>query len=123
MAQEFAKVFYNSRKWIKARNSYIEERVMVDGGMCEECHNKLGYIVHHKILLTPENINNPEISLNHDYFEYVCKACHDLFEGHGSNGNRVRALCVFDKNGQPISLREIDRREKLVVPPKNEGGK
>lgn len=107
MAKEFAKAFYNSKAWSQCRDSYIADRVATDGGMCEECHINLGYIVHHKVTLTESNIHDPDIALNHKYFEYVCKDCHDKFEGHGV-GKKIRPLFDFDSNGQPISLREID---------------
>lgn len=110
MAQEWAIRFYKSRRWIKCRNTYISKRILIDGGMCEECHDRLGYIVHHKIVLNQDNINNVEISLNHDHLEYVCKQCHDEFEGHGV-GKKVKPLFVFDSKGQPISLREIDKNK------------
>ena len=77
MAQEFAKAFYRSKKWQKCRNAYIAKRINVDGGLCEECHDSIGYIVHHKIMLSETNINDPMISLNENYLEYVCKKCHD----------------------------------------------
>ncbi|MBR3762200.1 MAG: hypothetical protein IKK59_05600 [Lachnospiraceae bacterium] len=108
MAREFAEAFYKSNKWLKCRNAYKKKRIMIDGGMCEECTCRSGYIVHHKVLLTAENINDPDIALNHDNLEYVCKQCHDLFEGHGV-GNKQKPLCVFNEDGQPVSLREIDR--------------
>lgn len=110
MAKDWAKPFYNSLRWIKARDSYIAKRMMIDGGLCEECHRYPGYIVHHKIHLTEDNIHDQEISLNFNNFEYVCKECHDEFEGHGAGGHgKAKALCNFDASGQPISLREIDR--------------
>lgn len=108
MAQEWAKNFYKSIKWLRCRNAYIQHRIMIDGGLCEECHNKPGYIVHHKEILTTDNILNPEVSLNSNNLEYVCKDCHDLFEGHGIR-HTVVPLCQFDAAGQPISLRDIDR--------------
>lgn len=108
MAQEWAKAFYDSRRWKKCRNAYIQARIRIDGGMCEECHEKLGKIVHHRITLTQENISDSEVSLNHKYLEYVCKECHDNFDGHGLNKS-LPPLCIFDKDGQPISLREIDQ--------------
>ena len=48
--------------------------------MCEEC-KKRGLIVpadevHHKIKLTPENINRPEIALNWSNLVALCKDCH-----------------------------------------------
>lgn len=112
MAQKWAKSFYRSKKWLRCRDAYISYRVMVDGGLCEECRDKPGYIVHHKTALTPENISDPEVSLNSWNLEYVCKDCHDRFEGHGLNRSE-RPLCRFDADGQPISLREVD----LAFPP------
>lgn len=111
MAKKFAKKFYKSVKWEKCRKSYIAARIMENGGLCEECGINPGYIVHHKITLTADNINNPEISLNHENLEYVCKVCHDIFEGHGFNKS-LKPLCIFDSSGQPISIREVD------IPPK-----
>lgn len=109
MAQEWAKSFYRSKKWAKCRNAYIGYRTMVDGGLCEECRDKPGYIVHHKVILTQDNISDPEVALNSWNLEYVCKDCHDKFEGHGFN-RTGKLLCRFDADGQPISLREVDRR-------------
>lgn len=73
-----------------------------------ECHQEQGYIVHHKITLTEDNIHDAEIALNHRNMMYVCKACHDQYEGHGVGHGRVKPLCIFDDNGQPISLRDVD---------------
>lgn len=102
MAKDFAKPVYKSKRWLLCRGAYIDHRILVDGGLCEECHEALGYIVHHKILLTAENINDPEIVYNFDYLEYVCKQCHDQFEGHGVGGKSITALIKFDDNGDPI---------------------
>ena len=54
MAREFAKPFYNSSRWKRCRGAYIKYRKSVDGGMCETCHDRPGYIVHHKIELNPD---------------------------------------------------------------------
>lgn len=77
MAQEFAKKFYKSKAWLKCRGSYTANRITIDGGLCERCKGRIGYIVHHKIKLNKSNINNPDISLTHCNLEYVCKQCHD----------------------------------------------
>ena len=76
--------------------------------MCEECHKNLGYIVHHKTAITEANVSDPDVTLSHDNLEYVCKDCHDMFEGHGL-ADKIKPLFVFDEDGQPISLREIDK--------------
>ena len=76
--------------------------MLIDGGLCEECKQEQGYIVHHKIYLTEQNINNPLISLNPDNLKYVCKRCHDSYDGHGV-GSKLKV--VFDESGQPIARR------------------
>ncbi len=40
MAKGFAKIFYNSARWKRCRDSYIQQRRIIDGGMCEECHDR-----------------------------------------------------------------------------------
>ena len=109
MAKDFAKKFYMGKAWKKCRQSYIAERIRIDGGMCEECHKNIGYIIHHKVALTPQNIDNPDITLSSENLEYVCKDCHDRFEGHGVGRSSGGLMCCFDSSGQPISLREIDK--------------
>ena len=102
MAKEWAKAFYNSKKWKRCKESYKAERIKIDGGFCEVCHEKIGYIVHHKVTLTPENINNPDIALNHNLLSYECKDCHDEHEGHGIREKGAGLLVLFDGDGQPI---------------------
>ena len=69
--------FYKSAAWLKCRAGYIK----YCGGLCERCLSKgivaPGYIVHHKIYLTPDNVNDPSISLNYDNLEYLCHDCHN----------------------------------------------
>lgn len=69
--------FYNSTAWKHCRAAYI---VSVDG-LCERCRSKgkivAGFIVHHKKHLTPGNIENPNVTLNLNNLEYLCKKCHD----------------------------------------------
>lgn len=103
MAKEYAYKFYHSKAWKDCKRSFISERIAVDGGMCQECGKQLGYIVHHRTHITPENISNPYITLNHSNLEYVCKDCHDRFEWHGVNNKRRGLLVMFDENGQPIA--------------------
>lgn len=112
MAKDFAKRFLHSKPWLTCRTGYIEERIKIDGGMCEVCRRKLGYIVHHKITLTPENILDPEISLNWDLLSYECKDCHDQHEGHGV-GCRTSLVCDFDDDGNPIAIRPEHERYRL----------
>ena len=74
--KEFAKKFYKSKAWQKARQSYAASV----GWLCEECLRKgmvtPGEIVHHKIFLTPENIGNPAVTLAFENLELLCRDCH-----------------------------------------------
>ena len=106
MAAEWAKPFYNSKAWKTCRKSYIQKRILIDGGMCEECHEEPIYIVHHKVILTPANINDPDIALNHCLLEGNCKRCHDEQEGHFLDSlNIQKPNCKFDEYGNPVDLR------------------
>ena len=76
MAREFAREFYKSKSWQCTRAAYAASV----GWLCENClkYGKYNYgeIVHHKVELTPDNINNPLISLRWDNLILVCRDCH-----------------------------------------------
>lgn len=112
VAQAWAKAFYKSDAWQHCRRGYIAERKRVDGGLCETCQQRLGYIVHHKIILTRSNIQDPEISLNWKHLAYECKLCHDLHEGHGVK-RAVLPVCEFDLDGNPVKIRPEFERNRL----------
>jgi len=73
MARDFAKSFYESKEWRKCRAAYIKYA----NGLCERC-GEAGNVVHHKIHLTPQNINDPNITLNFDNLKLVCQDCHAI---------------------------------------------
>ena len=86
--------------WLKTRESYISSV----NGLCERCLAKdrytPGHIVHHKEWLTPSNINDPMVTLNHENLEYLCQDCHNR-EHHEQNGVTVYGL-AFDSNGNLV---------------------
>lgn len=81
--KDYARDFYFSQAWRKTRDSYIKSV----GGLCEECLKKGQYTgaveVHHKVHLTPENINDPSVTLNWDNLEALCKSCHRQIHATG----------------------------------------
>lgn len=97
MAKAWAKAFYNSDAWQACRNAYISDRILIDGGLCEICHEVPGYIVHHIKELTPDSINNPDITLNTNNLQYVCKKCHDKHHEFFCGNERGY---FFDESGQ-----------------------
>jgi 5-methylcytosine-specific restriction endonuclease McrA len=81
--------------WKKCRNNYFQSKY----GLCERCAAP-GKIVHHKKYITPDNINDPNITLNWDNLELVCQECHNK-EHHETNGVTACGL-LFDENGDLI---------------------
>lgn len=107
MAKDYAKAFYKTKAWKNCRAGYI---VSV-GGLCERClRNGLyvpGTMVHHKVHLTPQNIDDPTITLNWSNLELLCRDCHkdehldDMREGTNKHhGRKLRYR--FNEYGQVI---------------------
>lgn len=90
----WARKFYNSKAWKDCRNGYFKSKY----GLCERCAAP-GKIVHHTVYLTPENINNPMISLNWKLLELLCQDCHN--NEHHSTGATAAGL-YFDAEGNLI---------------------
>lgn len=86
--KDFARDFYASPAWRSTRLAYMKSV----GGLCERCFSKglirSGEIVHHKIHLTPENINDEDITLAWDNLELVCRDCHA--EEHSRHKRRYK---------------------------------
>ena len=86
MAKDFAKGFYSSKTWQDCRNEYAKKALH----LCENCLRKgiykPGVIVHHVEELTPLNIQRPEVTLNFDNLELLCRDCHAL--KHGAHKDR-----------------------------------
>lgn len=110
MAHEYAVSFYQSRAWKNCRKSFIANRVSIDGGICEVCKKDLGHIVHHKTYITPDNINNPETTLNFNNLAYVCHDCHN--KEHF--GTKEEEKYFFDSNGMIHELPDLT--DKLKEP-------
>lgn len=103
--KDYAAKLYKSKRWQDVRNAYAA-RV---GYLCERCLArgiyKPGEIVHHKIYISPANINKTEITLNPDNLEMLCRDCH--YEEHF--GPKLRY--TFDAYGRVIV------RESETTPP------
>lgn len=75
--KEFAKRFYKSKAWQSTRLAYLKSV----GGLCERCLKKGLYvpaeIVHHKIYIDEQTINDPSVTLSWSNLEAVCRNCHE----------------------------------------------
>lgn len=76
MARKFAEAFYKSQAWKNCREEYAKSK----GYLCEKClangQYKAGVIVHHVTELTPYNIECPEVTLNWNNLQLLCRDCH-----------------------------------------------
>lgn len=95
--RDFARTFYSSTAWKKTRAAYAKSK----GNLCERCLKKglivPGVIVHHKVYLTPDNINDPAVSLNWNNLELVCADC------HAEEHNRLQRRYTVDEHGRVTS--------------------
>lgn len=78
MAEPWAAKFYNSQSWKFLRGKLI----VAANYSCQKCGksfvlNPSRLVGHHKIPLTPENVNDVNIALNPQNVEIICKECHD----------------------------------------------
>lgn len=94
----FAEKFYLSKAWRKCRKSFYISK----NGLCERC-GKPGLIVHHKTKLTPQNINDPEITLSWSNLELLCQDCHN--KEHGLASALSEGL-AFDADGNLINTKD-----------------
>ena len=92
--RDFAKDLYCSKAWKDTRKAYAKSR----GGLCERCLSKglykPGEIVHHKIHLSPENINDPTVTLSWDNLELLCRDC------HGTEHQKIQRRYRVDEMGR-----------------------
>lgn len=85
--------------------------------LCENCLRKGIYkpadIVHHLIELTPMNINNPEITLNPNNLEALCRDCHVAVHGlEGGQWSKVNQKKREDKAARQRYAIDGDGRVK-----------
>lgn len=88
----YAEKFYKSQAWQNTRNAYAKSV----GGLCEICLSKgiykAGEIVHHKTHITPDNINDPNITLDWNNLTLVCRECHTELHDRSHKRYKVDAL-------------------------------
>ena len=110
MAKAFARKFYSSKAWQECRNEYMKRAHY----LCENCLRKGIYkpaeIVHHIIEIDPITIERPEIALNFDNLEAVCRECHNEL-----HDNRGRWSMINQKRRE-----QRDQSNRYVVGPNGE---
>ena len=64
--------FYKSTRWLKCRAAFLAGKFYI----CERC-GRPASIAHHKERITPENVSDPNVTLNFDNLEALCIDCHN----------------------------------------------
>ena len=114
MSRQFSKQFYDSAQWERVRTGVL----MRDRYMCTRC-GRPAEEVHHIKHLTPENINDPNVSLNPNNLTSLCRDCHfeehrnDRARGHTRDGREidhreVEEGFMFDENGQLVRVKKAE---------------
>lgn len=87
--------------------------ILRDNYCCRRC-GAAGSEVHHKIYLTPENINDPKVTLNPENLELLCRSCHQNEHSYDrSMGNikddktkelvkEIHSKYIFDDQGNLV---------------------
>lgn len=99
--KSWAERFYKSKQWLICRERFLASKY----NLCERCSTDenpvAATIAHHKEYLTPQNINDPSISLSWDNLEALCQDCHNK-EHHGSKEPKSEQRYTFGADGQLI---------------------
>ena len=76
MATGAQAAFYRTDAWRQCAEAYKRSV----GGLCEKCYARgkiiPGEFVHHKIHLNNQNVHDPEVTLNWENLELLCRDCH-----------------------------------------------
>lgn len=86
--------FYRSDEWAKFREYVINKRTTPEGLILDEVTGKpilkrYDIILHHKIILTEQNVNDPSITLNEDNIQIVSHKTHNQIHNRfGYEGTR-----------------------------------
>jgi 5-methylcytosine-specific restriction endonuclease McrA len=106
MAQAFSKAFYNSDLWKLRRAKILRE----DHYTCHDCDGRANE-VHHIIELTPDNINDVQITLGRKNLMSLCGDCHKKRKASRSD---IPGGFRFDEHGYvvPVTYPPGGRPEK-----------
>ena len=97
MSKDYARSFYGGRAWRTTQAAYMMSRHYV----CESCGGA-ARIVHHVKRITPQNISDPDVTLNWDNLMALCAACHSAVH---MGGAVISDGLMFDGDGDIIPLR------------------
>jgi len=116
MAQDFARWLYVSKAWRELRFNLIIER----GPVCQRCSEVVidtsKLIAHHRIPLSPANINDINITLNQENIEIICFDCHNVeHRRYGCNKHNVYIVYGSPLSGKNTLVNQLSRYGDMVL--------
>lgn len=113
--------FYHTKEWEKFREIVIAERMTDEGLILDEVTGKpitkrYDIILHHKIHLTEENVNDRSISLNPENIQIVSHRTHNLIhEKFGYKRKEIYLIYGSPCSGKSTYLDSVKQRGDLIV--------
>ena len=113
--------FYHTKEWEKFREIVIAERMTDEGLILDEVTGKpitkrYDIILHHKIHLTEENVNDRNISLNPENIQIVSHRTHNLIhEKFGYKRKEIYLIYGSPCSGKSTYLDSVKQRGDLIV--------
>lgn len=117
MAELWAAALYKSKAWREFRMALIQQR----GPICARCGKNClldssELIAHHKIALTPDNVQDVTVTLNPDNVELICFDCHNKEHGrYGYGSHTVYLIYGAPCSGKTTLVNQMRRRGDLMV--------
>lgn len=113
--------FYKSKQWEELRARLMLERLNEHGELiCEHCGQPISKaydcIGHHKKVLTEENVNDYDISLNSDNVELIHFRCHNMIHQRFEGFNQTVYLVYGSPcSGKTTWVRENANTDDLIL--------
>lgn len=89
------------------------------GGRCARCSEIIldfGFLIgHHKILLTEENVDDPNVSLNPQHIEIICLDCHNAEHRRFGHSKRVYIVWGSPLSGKTTAVRQMMQYGDIVL--------
>ena len=116
MAQPWAMALYQSRQWRELRQALIIER----GLHCQLCGRLVSHpsnlIGDHIEEITPDNVNNPAISLNPDNVQLICEDCHNRkHKRFGYNAKAAYIVYGSPCSGKTAMANQLRQRGDILI--------
>ena len=96
--------FYHTQAWENCRESFLKSK----RGLCEMCLKEgiitPARVVHHRKPITPDNVNDPAITLNFDNLMALCQDHHAFVHGslYDPTTGKSKRRYSFDDAGRLI---------------------